>query len=58
MLIIEEIKVLDNVFYKVYSNDNKYIKQISTNMITTEMNTLVPNDFEETNIEIEVITNE
>ena len=58
MLIIEEIKVLDNVFYKVYSNDNKYIRQISTNMITTEMNTLVPNDFEETNIEIEVITNE
>ena len=58
MLIIEEIKVLDNVFYKVYSNDNKYIRQISTNMITNEMNTLVPNDFEETNIEIEVITNE
>ena len=54
MLIIEEIKVLDNVFYKVYSNDNKYIRQISTNMITTEMNTLVPQDFIETDIEIEV----
>ena len=54
MLKIDTIRILENTFYKVYSDSNKYIKQISTGMITTEINTSIPQDFIETDIEIEV----
>lgn len=54
MIIKEEIKILNNVIWKVYSDDNKYIKNVRTGIEYTVINTCINDEFIEThNIEEE-----
>lgn len=48
MIIKEEIKILNNVMWKVYSDNNKYIKNVRTGIEYTVVNTCINDEFIET----------
>ena len=48
MIIKEEIKILNNVIWKVYSDNNKYIKNVRTGLEYTVVNTCINDEFIET----------
>jgi hypothetical protein len=52
MIIKETVHILNDKQYKVYSDNNFYIKNKKDNSIWTIVNTIVPDDFEETDIPI------
>lgn len=52
MIIREEIVIQDNIMYRIYSDNNKYIKNTVDGLITTEITTIVPDNYIETDIEI------
>jgi hypothetical protein len=54
MIIKETIHILNNTQYKLYSDNNFYIKNKKDNSIWTIVNTIVPDDFEETDTPIVV----
>ena len=58
MIIKEKIGSSENVYYKVYSDVGFYVENKKNKALFTEVFTTVPDDFEETSIIIEEITNE
>lgn len=48
MIIKEEIKILNNIIWKVYSDNNKYIKNVRTGIEYTVVNTCINDEFIET----------
>ena len=45
MIIKEKLYILDNVIWRVYSDQNRYIQNVRTGLIYTRVNTSVNDEF-------------
>lgn len=45
MIIKEKVHILDDVIWRVYSDQNRYIKNVRTGLIYTTVNTSVNDEF-------------
>ncbi len=53
MIIKETIKILDDIIYRNYSDKNVYIRNKTTGLLYTDVNSSIDYEYEETDIVIE-----
>ena len=58
MIIREVIQILNDTIYRYYSDKNVYIRNKTTGLLYTQVNSSVDYEYEETNIPIEKVEEE
>ena len=58
MIIREVIQILNDTIYRNYSDKNVYIRNKTTGLLYTQVNSSIDYEYEETNIPIEKVEEE
>ena len=58
MIIREVIQILNDTIYRNYSDKNVYIRNKTTGLLYTQVNSSIDYEYEETNIPIEEVEEE
>ena len=58
MIIREVIQILNDTIYRYYSDKNVYIRNKTTGLLYTQVNSSIDYEYEETNIPIEKVEEE